>query len=49
MNPQMIEMAQVALARGYRVLVLTNAMRPMMRRKMQDGLKALDGGLPGDS
>ena len=47
MNPQMVEMAQVALARGFRVLILTNAMRPMMRRKMQDGLKALEAEFPG--
>jgi len=41
MNPEMIEMARRALARGYEVLILTNAMRPMMRPKMQDGLRAL--------
>ena len=31
MNPDMCAMAEVALARGYEVLILTNAMRPMMR------------------
>lgn len=41
MNPQMIEMARAALERGYRVLILTNAMRPMMRDKMQSGLAEL--------
>ncbi|MEL7256514.1 MAG: radical SAM protein [Pseudomonadota bacterium] len=41
MNPQMIEMARAALERGYEVLILTNAMRPMMRKKMQAGLRAL--------
>lgn len=41
MNPEMIEMAQAALRRGYEVLILTNAMRPMMRKKMRDGLIAL--------
>ncbi|MBS0123043.1 radical SAM protein [Thetidibacter halocola] len=41
MNPEMIGMARVALDRGYRVLILTNAMRPMMRRKMREGLVAL--------
>ncbi|MFD3189248.1 radical SAM protein [Sedimentitalea sp. HM32M-2] len=41
MNPQMIEMAGLALARGFRVLILTNAMRPMMRAPMRDGLLAL--------
>ena len=38
MNPQMIDMARVSLERGYRVLILTNAMRPMMRRRVQAGL-----------
>ncbi|WP_299864238.1 radical SAM protein [uncultured Roseobacter sp.] len=47
MNPEMIDLARSALARGYDVLILTNAMRPMMRRKMQDGLKELNGAYPG--
>ena len=47
MNPQMIEMTEAALARGYEVLILTNAMRPMMRRRMQDGLKRLNAAYPG--
>ncbi|WP_171099386.1 radical SAM protein [Ruegeria sp. HKCCD7255] len=38
MNPDMIEMTRAALERGYEVLILTNAMAPMMRRKMRDGL-----------
>lgn len=41
MNPQMIDMARSALSRGYDVLILTNAMRPMMRPKVRDGLQAL--------
>ncbi len=41
MNPQMIEMTRRSLARGYKVLILTNAMRPMMRPAMREGLKAL--------
>ena len=41
MNPQMIDMADAALARGYEVLILTNAMRPMMRKSMQRGLLRL--------
>lgn len=41
MNPQMIGMARAALARGYEVLILTNAMRPMMRPAMQEGLREL--------
>ncbi|MGR3271646.1 radical SAM protein [Thalassococcus profundi] len=41
MNPEMIGMTRACLARGYEVLILTNAMRPMMRRKMREGLAAL--------
>ena len=41
MNPDIIEMLHRSLARGYDVLVLTNAMSPMMRPRMQDGLKGL--------
>lgn len=47
MNPQIIDLAHVALKRGYDVLILTNAMRPMMRRKMQQGLLALKKMFPG--
>ncbi|UOA27380.1 radical SAM protein [Pseudosulfitobacter sp. DSM 107133] len=47
MNPQMIDMAQAALERGYDVLILTNAMRPMMRKRMQDGLVQLNARFPG--
>ena len=41
MNPDIIEMARAALERGYEVLILTNAMRPMMRPRMRAGLEAL--------
>ncbi len=41
MNPQMIDMLRLSLARGYDVLVLTNAMAPMMRPKVKAGLKDL--------
>ena len=41
MNPEMIDMAQRALARGYEVLILTNAMRPMMRPNVRAGLEKL--------
>lgn len=41
MNPDMIDMLTVSLDRGYEVLVLTNAMQPMMRRKVKDALGAL--------
>jgi uncharacterized Fe-S cluster-containing radical SAM superfamily protein len=41
MNPDMIAMADAGLARGYDVLILTNAMRPMMRKSMREGLERL--------
>lgn len=41
MNPDIIEMTRVSLARGFRVLILTNAMRPMMRKTMRAGLEEL--------
>jgi len=47
MNPQMIEMTRRSLAAGFEVLILTNAMRPMMRPKMQDGLRELRDAYPG--
>lgn len=47
MNPQIIEIAHRSLAHGYEVLILTNGMRPMMRAKMQAGLKELNATYPG--
>ncbi len=47
MNPQMIEMTEASLERGYEVLILTNAMRPMMRKTVQKGLKRLNEAFPG--
>lgn len=41
MNPDMIDMARLSLERGYEVLVLTNAMQPMMRNRVQKGLSGL--------
>lgn len=41
MNPDICTMARMALARGYEVLILTNAMRPMMRPSMQRDIAAL--------
>ena len=35
MNPHICAMARAALDRGYRVLILTNAMRPMMGKSVQ--------------
>ncbi|NRB18613.1 MAG: radical SAM protein [Rhodobacteraceae bacterium] len=47
MNPQMVDMARAALQRGYRVLILTNAMQPMMRKSVQAGLRQLNSDFPG--
>ncbi|MEM9619892.1 MAG: radical SAM protein [Pseudomonadota bacterium] len=41
MNPGMIAMIEASLDRGFSVLVLTNAMRPMMRPRMQEQLLSL--------
>ena len=47
MNPEMIEITRRSLAAGYEVLILTNAMRPMMRKSMQAGLLELNAAYPG--
>ncbi len=41
LNPEIIAMAGDALGRGYKVLILTNAMQPMQRKTMREGLLAL--------
>jgi len=41
LNPDIIAMLADALARGFAVLVLTNAMQPMLRPRVRDGLTAL--------
>ena len=41
MNPHVIDIIETSLDRGFEVLVLTNAMKPMMRPAMQEGLKRL--------
>ncbi|MDA3856693.1 MAG: radical SAM protein [Roseovarius sp.] len=38
MNPEIIGMTRAALEAGHEVLILTNAMRPMMRKSMRAGL-----------
>ncbi len=38
LNPQIIDILRRPLAAGFDVLVLTNAMRPMMRKRVQAGL-----------
>ncbi len=41
MNPDIIEMLGDALARGHSALVLSNAMQPMLRPRIRDGLLGL--------
>ncbi|HEU0221038.1 MAG TPA: radical SAM protein [Paracoccaceae bacterium] len=41
MNPAMNGLAEAALLRGHQVLILTNAMQPMMRPQVQAGLRQL--------
>ncbi len=41
LNPEIIAIMIEALARGHQLLVLTNAMRPMMRPRVKTGLLAL--------
>jgi len=40
-NPDIVEMLGDALERGHTALVLTNAMQPMLRPRIRDGLAAL--------
>lgn len=47
MNPDMIDMARECLSRGYEVLILTNAMLPMMRKSVKSGLLDLNAKYPG--
>ncbi|MBI1212381.1 MAG: radical SAM protein [Alphaproteobacteria bacterium] len=42
MNPEIAAMLETCLARGHDVLVLTNAMKPMMRPRIQAALRDLD-------
>ncbi len=41
MNPDILPMMADALERGFEVLVLTNAMKPMLRPRMREGLLGL--------
>ncbi|MGV6839116.1 MAG: radical SAM protein [Planktomarina sp.] len=47
MNPDMIEMARRCLEGGFEVLILTNAMLPMQRKRVKEGLLALNTEFPG--
>ena len=42
MNPQILELIEDALARGFEALVLTNAMQPMRRPRIEAGLLDLN-------
>ncbi len=41
MNPDMLHMMEDCLKRGFNILILTNAMQPMQRPKIKQGLLAL--------
>ncbi|AGM41095.1 hypothetical protein SPISAL_05005 [Spiribacter salinus M19-40] len=41
LNPDMLPILETCLTRGYTVLLLTNATKPIMRPRVQRGLKAL--------
>ena len=43
LNPEFLDMLSAALERGFKVLVLTNAMLPMQRPHIKNGLLALKG------
>ena len=47
MNPDVLKLLDDALVRGFEVLVLTNAMLPMQRPRLKDGLVALNAAYPG--
>lgn len=47
LNPYAIRLSEMALERGHTLLVLTNAMKPMMRKRVQAGLLDLQERFPG--
>ena len=47
LNPHMLRLSEMALERGHELLVLTNAMKPMMRPRVQKGLLDLLERFPG--
>jgi len=47
LNPNIIRLSEMALERGHRLLVLTNAMKPMMRPRVQAGILDLKKRFPG--
>jgi len=47
LNPYALKLSEMALERGHNLLVLTNAMKPMMRPRVQKGLLDLQSRFPG--
>ncbi|GHA85557.1 hypothetical protein GCM10009069_05930 [Algimonas arctica] len=47
LNPDAIRLCEMALERGHDLLILTNAMRPMMRPRVKAGLLDLNTRFPG--
>ena len=46
MNPDIIRLSEMALERGHRLLILTNAMKPLMRPRVQNGFIELNNRYP---
>ncbi len=46
MNPHILQMSDMAMARGHQLLILTNAMKPLMRPRVQKGLLDLKNRFP---
>ncbi|MGB0660056.1 MAG: radical SAM protein [Mangrovicoccus sp.] len=47
LNPDILAMLEDVLRRGYQLLILTNAMQPMMRPRLRQGLERLQKSYPG--
>jgi len=47
MNPHILRLSEMALERGHSLLILTNAMKPLMRPRVQKGVVDLNKRFPG--
>ncbi|WP_416878510.1 radical SAM protein [Litorimonas sp.] len=47
MNPDILRLSEMALERGHSLLILTNAMKPLMRPRLQKGILELNKRFPG--
>ena len=47
MNPNILRLSEMALERGHSLLILTNAMKPLMRPRLQKGVLELNKRFPG--